>query len=96
MFNGLENVRGERVMNICAGTRGGEVFYWKNINIGELKLDAANYLPVIKPELAAITGNRLGRINSFSTDTCATMRAVHRASKADPDLSHAFTVLCDL
>ena len=96
IFDATDNINNERVLNICVQIPHEVAFYWTIINTHAVELTAENYLLLLAPILAEITANNPQRINSFSTDSCNTMRALRQYIQATSDFEHCFWVLCDL
>lgn len=95
VFDASENTADERVLNVCVGVPYGPAYYWTTINCQDTDLTAANHLLFLLPILVDISGNDLQKINSFTTDTCNTMKATHKLIQAHPELRHCFTIFCD-
>ena len=95
IFNVSENINGQRVLNICVQVAGRQTFYWTTIDTKAVELTAVNYLLLLQPILRDITAGNLACINSFSTDSCNTMRATRQLCLQHPKLQHCFWALCD-
>ena len=95
IFDASDNINDERVLNICVQIPHEVAFYWTTINTHAVELTAENHLLLLGPILAEITANNPQRINSFSTDSCNTMRALRHRIRATSDFEHCFWVLCD-
>jgi hypothetical protein len=95
IFDASENINGQRVLNICVNIHNDVSYYWKTLDTFSTEMTATNYLLLLQPILVEIAGTNFGRINSFSTDSCATMRALRRLVLQDSKLRHCFWILCD-
>jgi hypothetical protein len=95
IFDETTAIGGRRVINVIVGTEQGPFFY-RLITIpqGE-SATAENFAKYLQPVLHNLCGGDYLRINSFSTDTCATMRRWWRLAKATPELSHCLFIPCD-
>lgn len=90
-----------RVCNVCCNTSAGCAFYVKTFDLKATNADAVNLLPLIVAEIKEHCGGNLMKWNSFCTDTCTTMRTIHRFIEEDGitkqygGISHVFCVFCD-
>ena len=82
IFDASDNINDKRVLNIYIQIPYKVVFYWTTINTHVVKLTAENHLLLLAPILAEITANNPQRINSFSTDSYNTMRALRQRIRA--------------
>jgi hypothetical protein len=73
----------------------GRAYYWKTLDVQEVELTAQGHYSFLLPILCELTGGKLLKINSFTTDTCSTMRATYRLLRATPKLAHYFITLCN-
>lgn len=95
IFDETTAIGGRRVINLIAGTDRGPFFYrLLTLSNGEAAT-AENLYKYIKPVLHELCDGDYSRINSFSTDTCATMRKWWRDAHAIPELSHCLFIPCD-
>ena len=88
------NIQFNRIMNVSVSTDRG-VFHWKSRDIGARNMTAESCAEFITEELWLMTKNNLSRINSMSTDTCATMRKTWRVLKNYSELKHVFFIPCN-
>lgn len=59
VFDALENIADERVLNVCVGVPHGPAYYWTTINCLDTNLTAANHLLFLLSVLVDILGNDL-------------------------------------
>ena len=95
IFDSSDNINGERILNICLQKPHERAYYWLTINTHAIRMSAEAHLSLLKPHLASLTDNNFLKINSFSTDTCATMRSLRQLVLQDPNLQHCFWTFCD-
>ncbi|KJZ68012.1 hypothetical protein HIM_11626 [Hirsutella minnesotensis 3608] len=90
-----EDISSNRIMNISIEIPNSVAFYWTTIDTNDRDHAALTTLSLIKPALVDIFGDDFSRMNALCTDTCSTMRKLHREMKALPEFSHCLYVLCD-
>ncbi|KJZ68369.1 hypothetical protein HIM_12243 [Hirsutella minnesotensis 3608] len=90
-----EDISSNRIMNISIEISNSVAFYWTTIDTNDRDHAALTTLSLIKPGLVDIFGDDFSRMNALCTDTCSTMRKLHREMKALPEFSHCLYVLCD-
>jgi len=88
------NIQFNWIMNVSVSTDKG-VFHWNSKDIGAKEMTVELCANLIVEELRIMMKNDLLRINSMSTDTCATMRKTWRVLKNYPELKHVFFIPCD-
>jgi hypothetical protein len=95
IFDETISIAGKRVINLTAHTERGPFFY-KHILLkkGEAA-NAENFRKYLLPLIEELCNEDFTRINSFSTDICATMRKWWRIVKAIDELSHCLFISCD-
>ena len=93
------NIKRERIANICVTSRSHGAFYLKSINIKTASIDAPFLTKWLATEMRAfieeLGGKSLKNISLFSSDTYNTMLAVGRILKTEPDFSHLIIVPCE-
>jgi hypothetical protein len=95
IFDETTNISGKRVINLIAYTERGPFFY-KHILIPKgQKASSDNFVKYLLPVIEEVCRSDFSKINSFSTDTCATMRKWWRTAKRIPQLSHCLFIACD-
>ena len=79
------NIKRERIANICVTSRSHGAFYLKSINIKTATIDASFLTKWLATEMRAfmreLGDKSLNRVSSFSFDTCNTMLAVSKMLK---------------
>ncbi len=95
IFDASEDISCNRIMNVSIEIPNSVAFYWATIDTKDHDHAALTTLDLIKPILTEIFGDDFSRMNAICTDTCSTMRKLHREMKALPEFSHCLYILCD-
>ena len=95
IFDGSNNFAKRHVLNLSLQLPIGPALYWRTIDVGSMQLTANNHLIILLPMFMKLTNGDLKKINGVSTDTCETMKAVHRRIQYHPELSHVICVHYD-
>ncbi|KAL9564115.1 hypothetical protein ACKAV7_011765 [Fusarium commune] len=94
IFDASDDISSNRIINISIEIPSSVAFYWTIIDTKDHDHTALTTLSLIKPSLE-IFGHDFSRLNAICTDTCSTMRKLHREMKALPEFSHCLYILCD-
>jgi hypothetical protein len=95
IFDETTGISGKRVINLIAYTERGPFFYRHVLIPRGEAATADNFVKYLLPVLRSLCDEDYLRLNSFSTDTCATMRKWWRLARAIPELSHCLFIPCD-
>ncbi|RKL07317.1 hypothetical protein BFJ70_g16890 [Fusarium oxysporum] len=95
IFDASDDISSNRIINISIEIPSSVAFYWTTIDTKDHDHTALTTLSLIKPSLLEIFGHDFSRLNAICTDTCSTMRKLHREMKALPEFSHCLYILCD-
>jgi hypothetical protein len=88
------DVAHNRIINLCVATSKG-AFYWETQDSGSHAQTAEFLTNWLVERVDALMGVDWSRINSISTDTCNTMRAVWQNLRRLPSRKHIFCIPCD-
>jgi hypothetical protein len=88
------DVAHNRIINLCVATSKG-AFYWETRDSGSNAQTAEFLTNWLVERVDALMGGDWSRINSISTDTCNTMRAVWQNLRCLPSRKHIFCIPCD-
>ena len=94
---------GDRVYNLSVNVLQGGSYHLKVIPLKALSANADNLVVITKEEILRLTTlldqqyqfQQIPRINSLATDTCETMRSLHRKLRTHAEFKHTFFVPCD-
>jgi hypothetical protein len=89
------NINQHRIINTLVITNSNDAWYWKNKEAAEGKLGAKELTALAIEAGEDITEHDLTRWTSFTSDTCATMRASWKLIEQDPRSKHVITAPCD-
>lgn len=95
IFDASDDVSSNRIINVSVEIPGSVAFYWTTIDSKAHEHTALTTLSLIRPALVDVFGHEFSRLNAICTDTCSTMRKLHREMKALPEFSHCLYTLCD-
>lgn len=95
IFDASDDISSNRIINISVEIPSSVAFYWTTIDTKDHDHSAMTTLSLIRPSLLDIFGHDFSRLNAICTDTCSTMRKLHREMKMLPEFSHCLYVLCD-
>ena len=95
ILDASDDVSSNRIVNVSIAIPNSVAFYWTTIDTKDHDHTALATLSLIKPSLVEIFGQDFSRLNAICTDTCSTMRKLHREMKAIPEFSHCLYILCD-
>jgi Protein of unknown function (DUF 659) len=91
------NIRGQRIMNLSLSTPD-RSYYIVSDDMKDLQLTATNIASWIIDKVAGILGPDVSgwsKVNSFTSDTCNTMKAVWPIIQSTAGLEHVFCIGCD-
>src|SRR5579859_990040 len=88
------NINANRICNISIHSKYG-AFHYVSENIHAKRMTAPVAVAWLRDHLLTLSHQRLDRINSISTDTCATMRRMWIEIEKFEDLKHCFFIPCD-
>ncbi|KAJ6436756.1 restless-like transposase [Purpureocillium lavendulum] len=95
IFDASDDISSNRIINVAVEIPNSVAFYWTTFDTKDHDHSALATLSLIRPALVDIFGHDFSRLNALCTDTCSTMRKLHREMKALPEFSHCLYVLCD-
>jgi Protein of unknown function (DUF 659)/hAT family C-terminal dimerisation region len=87
------NINHSRICNISIQTPVGALHYVSE-DVESTRLDATGYALWLSQHLLRITNNDISRINSITTDTCATMQAMEKQLQLSDQFKHVFFIPC--
>jgi hypothetical protein len=58
VFDALENIWGERILNLCVALPHGRAYYWKTFDVQEVELAAQGHYSFLLPILRELTGGK--------------------------------------
>lgn len=93
--DGSEDQAKRRITNLSVNGPSQGTFYLQNWDSADNPQTAMYCFQLLAPEFIQVCGGDLSRMNSLATDTCSTMRRLHRIISTDPRFSHVSMVLCD-
>jgi hypothetical protein len=85
----------DRVANIAVNTAASSAFHLHTMSLEDRNVTAEEVVELVKRHANEVTEGDLLRWNSICTDTCSTLRLMHRILEVNPATSHVFSVLCD-
>jgi hypothetical protein len=88
------DVSHNRIINICVATSKG-AFYWETQDSGSHAQTAQFLTNWLVERVEPLVDGDWSRVNSVSTDTCNTMRAVWEDLRRLPSRKHIFCIPCD-
>jgi hypothetical protein len=89
------DISSRRIVNTSAITNNGNCYYILNIELEPSKLRAEELTMQAVKTAKGITNGDLSKVASWTTDTCAVMRAMWKKLEQILALEHVFTVPCD-
>ena len=91
------NIRNRRIMNLSVSTHE-RSYYILTEDMKDKQLTATNIASWIINQITAILGpdtSAWTKVNSFTSDTCNTMKAVWQIIQSTAELEHIFCIGCD-
>ncbi|KAL1978227.1 hypothetical protein VTN31DRAFT_1086 [Thermomyces dupontii] len=90
------NINEERLLNMPFSTPEASYYYESEV-MGDRRLTAEQISDIVVEKLTRFLGSSpdWSRINSMTTDTCSTMKAVWRIMEEKPMFQHTFFIPCD-
>ncbi|KAJ6436477.1 sugar hydrolase [Purpureocillium lavendulum] len=95
IFDASDDISSNRIINVAVEIPNSVAFYWTTFDTKDHDHRALATLSLVRPAIVDIFGHDFSRLNAICTDTCSTMRKLHREMKALPEFSHCLYVLCD-
>lgn len=95
-FDESTNINDDRILTMSFSTRDASYYYDSEL-FGDRRLTADEISEIVVKKLTSFLGPSpdWSRINSITTDTCSTMKAVWRILEQKPMFEHTFFVPCD-
>ena len=88
------NIKRQRVQNLCVNIPGHGAFYWDSEIINGDTCDGEWHADWLDHRFQTISGGNTSLINSVSMDTCPTQNKASRILSARPPYKHVFFVPC--
>lgn len=88
------NINNARIANISIHTQYGS-FHYLSEDVGTKEMTAENTAIWLQSHLRILANGDLSRINSITTDTCATMLLMWKKLREMPELKHILCIPCD-
>lgn len=88
------NIRRQRVQNLCVNIPGHGAFYWDSEIVNGDTCDGDWHADWLDHRFQVISGGDTARLNSVAMDTCATQGKATRILGAMPQYKHMFFVPC--
>jgi hypothetical protein len=88
------NINNARIANISIHSHYGS-FHYLSEDIGTKQMTAENTAVWLRTHLEVLSNGDWSRINSVTTDTCATMLSMWNKLREMPELKHILCIPCD-
>lgn len=88
------NINRARVFNISLHSNYGAL-HWLSQDIGDERMTAINIANMLRIWMRELSNGNTHLINSFTADTCPTMKSSNEIMRTFPELRHVFFLPCD-